>query len=169
MSANTHQSLGLPQFPAQVKRISTTMNAHNPSDKGIFQFALNTRPSQNPRHSRERHVCTTIVIPAKAGIQRGGANGDTSSIWYRDSTDIELCKEPERGKPESTKHAFSPNPGNNHRPFRSQGMYESLTSNHWRSAARVLQWSLNTPMPKEIVIIHIDEEHHKAQPNHAGY
>ena len=46
-----------------------------------------------------------------------------------------------RGNPESTKHAFSPHPGDNHRPFRSQEMYESLTRNHWRSAARVLQWS----------------------------
>ena len=46
-----------------------------------------------------------------------------------------------RGNPESTKHAFSPHPGDNHRPFRSQGMCESLTRNHWRSAARVLQWS----------------------------
>ena len=46
-----------------------------------------------------------------------------------------------RGNPESIKHAFSPHPGDNHRPFRSQEMYESLTRNHWRSAARVLQWS----------------------------
>ena len=46
-----------------------------------------------------------------------------------------------RGNPESTKHAFSPHPGDNHRTFRSQEMYESLTRNHWRSAARVLQWS----------------------------
>ena len=46
-----------------------------------------------------------------------------------------------RGNPESIKHAFSSHPGDNHRPFRSQEMYESLTRNHWRSATRVLQWS----------------------------
>ena len=43
-------------------------------------------------------LCTTNVVPAQAGIQRGEANGDASYIWSCGSTDIELCKAPSMGE-----------------------------------------------------------------------
>ena len=119
MFANTHKSLGLPQFAAQVKRISTPTTAHNPRDQGVFQFALNTRPSQNLRHSRGR----------------GRFSG--RNVHPESTTTPSFPRTRESRYQQST--PFHPIPGNNHRPFRSQGMYESLTRNHWRSAARVLQ------------------------------
>ena len=56
-------------------------------------------------NQRPKVLCTAIVIPAQAGasadgtsIQRGAANGDASSIWPCDSTDIELRNGPSMGE-----------------------------------------------------------------------
>ena len=49
-------------------------------------------------NQRPKVLCTAIVIPAQAGIQRGVANGDASSIWPCDNNDIELRNGPSMGE-----------------------------------------------------------------------
>ena len=142
---------------------------HSQRPRGIsirLEYETIAKPPSFPRTralqrtARPSKINNDPVIPADAGASADG-------------TSIQNQQRPRhsrgRGNPESTTHAFSPNPGNNHRPFRSQEMYESLTRNHWRSAARVLQWSLNTPMPKEHVVTRLGKDHHQIQENHPNH
>ena len=46
----------------------------------------------NYRHSRDNYRHSRV-----GGNPAGEANGDASSIWSCNSTDIELCKEPTEG------------------------------------------------------------------------
>ena len=66
----------------------------------------NNRHSRNYRHSRDnyrhsrdnyRHSRDNYRHSRVGGNPGGEANGDASSIWSCDSTDIELCKEPTEG------------------------------------------------------------------------
>ena len=101
-----------------------------PLKAGASAHGTSIQNQQKPRHSRGRGNPESIK---HAFSPNPGDNHSRSRDNHRHSRG--------RGNPESTKHAFSPNPGDNHSPFRSQGMYESLTRNHWQSATRVLQWS----------------------------
>ena len=55
-----------------------------------YRHSRNYRHSHNYCHSRDNYRHSRV-----GGNPAGGANGDKSSIWSCDSTDIELCKEPE--------------------------------------------------------------------------
>ena len=54
--------------------------------------------SPSPRSNSSRKRAHTQCHYRAGGIQRVEANGETSSIWSCDSTDIELCKGPLMGE-----------------------------------------------------------------------
>ena len=59
-------------------------------------------PGSSPRQalalSRRAGPLHNYVIPAKAGIQRGGAIGDPSETWPLHGADDGLCKGPRAGE-----------------------------------------------------------------------
>ena len=90
-------------------------------------------------------IQTTAPSPTPSSIAETPASATNNPLiraLQRTERPSRLNKKPRhsrgRGNPESTKHAFLPHPRDNQCPFRSQETYESLTRNHWRSAATVL-------------------------------
>ncbi len=71
-------------FPVPIDHQGELMGVGPPSGTPCM-LASRRGALHNYRHSRV------------GGNPGGGANGDASSIWSCDSTDIELCKEPTEG------------------------------------------------------------------------
>ena len=86
-------------FPVPIDHQGELMGVDPPSGTPCM-LASRRGALHNNRHSRDNysHSHDNYRHSRVGGNPGGEANGDASSIWSCDSTDIELCKEPTEGR-----------------------------------------------------------------------